>query len=101
ADVEDGLDPGGGLVRVLAAGPAGAARAELDLVDRDEDAGAEVQAVPHRAAGRGRRSSRKATKTQRAAKESSSARSGRTLARATPAITPGTERTPIVIPARR
>ena len=45
AHVEDRLDPRGGLVRVLAAWASRAARPQLDLLERDRDPVAELEAV--------------------------------------------------------
>lgn len=46
-DVEDRLDPRGGHVRVLATRPGGAARAQLDLLERDLHAVTDSQPVGH------------------------------------------------------
>ncbi len=62
-DVEDRFDPRRGDVRVLAAGAAGAARAQLDLRQRDREAVVDLQLIGHGAANAirpGRRSSPRA-----------------------------------------
>jgi hypothetical protein len=95
-DVEDRLDPRGRDVGVLATGPRGAAGAQLDLRERDREVVVDFQLVGRSAP----LTSRKATKTRSAEKESSRVRWLTAFATSTPIRTPIGDSSPITMPSR-
>ena len=94
--VEHRLDSRGGHVRVLAARARGAARAQLDLRERQREALVDLQLV-----GRSAPLTRRiAMNTSRAANESSSVRWLTALETSTPIRTPSGDSAPITMPSR-
>ncbi|MDX6616657.1 MAG: hypothetical protein QOD60_1748 [Solirubrobacterales bacterium] len=95
-DVEDRLDPRRRDIRVLAAGARGAARAQLDLRQRNREIVVDFQLVGRSAP----LTSRKATKTSSAENESSRVRWLTAFETSTPIRTPIGDSKPITIPSR-